>query len=92
MYDMLAVTCNGHVWPEFKRKEAVKAHILQFSLLWILDLSYRKAPEKGKGQTKRFVYYFDFVCNIFWGFPPRYKVFHITTHLELTSKEMGHII
>ena len=61
------MTFNGRVVGTFTPEEGVRAHALQFSLLYAFGVDY----EKGK-YAKKYKNFYDFITVFFWKIRTKY--------------------
>ena len=65
-YETLALTFNGQLVAKFPRADALKAHVIQFGLLYLYGISYYGTSKKEKPPS----YFFEFVTYYLWNIQP----------------------
>ena len=72
-YQNVVVTTNRIVLKEFSRDEAVQAHLLQFSSLYVFGLSYEH-DENQKLLPEHIRNFFYFTSIYLWNIRPKFLV------------------
>ena len=64
--DFLAIISDGHLIGVLPRAEALKAHAIQFGLIWIYGISFGEGGKKAKSERN----YFECINYILWDLQP----------------------
>ena len=66
----MTVTADGKILAHLKRKDFVKAHLIQMSALYVFAMDFEKGKD-GKPTPTGIRNYFDFITEWLWDIHPK---------------------